>query len=82
MLESPQYSIFADDFPEMMRTTYDGFVVIEECLGREGFSSPGQQTPTFEEWMSSGRTWSPYSDLVKAGDVDQLDVASQKCKPT
>lgn len=80
VLERPEYAVFADDSPAGMRSTYDGFVAIAECLSREGYSSGDQELPTFEEWTSAGRTWSPYNDLVRTGDVDRLESASRTCE--
>lgn len=64
VLELPEYAVFSDDSREMARRTYDGFVVIHECMVREGFSLTSSAVPTFDEWTPSGRSWSPYDDLV------------------
>lgn len=80
VLEMAEYAVFADDSPAMMRSTYEGLVVIQERLSREGCSSTTEKPPTFEEWMSSGRTWSPYNDVARIGDVDTLESASMTCE--
>jgi hypothetical protein len=78
VLDQPEYAAFDDQSESMMRTTYDGFVVIHQCLLREGFLAGGEP-PTFGEWMGSGRSWSPYGALVEAEGVAQLESASKKC---
>ncbi len=82
VLEQPEYAVFSDDSPEMARSTYDGFVVIHECMVREGFSPTSSAVPTFDEWMQSGRNWSPYGDLVRDRDLSGLDSAKEACEPS
>lgn len=71
VLKQPEYAVFSDDSPQMARTTYDGFVAIHECLVRGWFSSSASAAPMFDDWMNSGRSWSPYDDLVRAGDLSR-----------
>lgn len=80
VLEMPEYAVFQEDSPALMRSTYEGLVVIQGCLAREGYSSTSEAPPSFDEWMSSGRTWSPYNELVRIGDVDTLEAASKICE--
>ena len=82
VLEQPEYAVFSDDSPAMARSTYDGFVVIHECMVREGFSPPSSAVPTFEEWTQSERSWSPYDDLVRDRDLSGLDSAKEACEPS
>ncbi len=81
VLEQPEYTVFSDDSPAMARSTYDGFVVIHECMVREGFSPTSSAVPTFEEWTQSGRGWSPYEDLVRDRDLSGLESAEEACEP-
>lgn len=83
VLEAPEYAVFADDSIEALRISYDGFVAIHECLVREGFTSANEdEIPTFEEWMDAGRSWSPYGELVRAGEVARMEAASSACEPS
>lgn len=80
VLEQPEYAVFSDDSPEVARATYDGLVVIHECMVREGFSL-ASAAPTLDEWMQSGRSWSPYDELVRDRDLIELDAATEACEP-
>ncbi len=82
VLERPEYAVFADDSPQMARTTCDGFVAIHECMVREGFSPSSSAVPPFDEWMESGRSWSLYNDLVRDRDLSGLDLAKEACEPS
>jgi hypothetical protein len=81
VLEQPKYAAFSDESPEMARSTYDGLVVIHECMVREGFSVASSAVPTFDEWTQSGRSWSPYGELVRDRDLSGLEAAEEACEP-
>lgn len=81
LLEDPKYAAFSDDSAQMARGTYDGLVVIHECMVREGFSPTSSAAPTFDEWIQSGRSWSPYGDLVRDRDLSGLESAEEACEP-
>ena len=82
LLEQPKYAAFSDDSPETARSIYDGLVVIHECMVREGLTTTSSAAPTFDEWVQSGRSWSPYEDLVRDRDLSGLDSAKEACEPS
>jgi len=83
VLEAPEYAVFADDSAHMLRSSYDGFVAVHECLVREGFTEVHEEEiPTFEEWMDTGRSWSPFGNLVRSGEVSRMEAAHRACEPS
>jgi hypothetical protein len=78
MLDQSKYASLGDESEAVMRSTYEGYLVIHQCMIRDGFET--ERPPSFEDWMSAGRTWNPYNDLVKAGDLARLEAASTKCE--
>jgi hypothetical protein len=56
------------------RESYDAFLEAAECLEAEGVTV--SDPPTFETWVESGRTWSPFSDI---GLDDDFWALHRKC---
>jgi hypothetical protein len=65
---------YPDPPPLSEREYYDALLAAAECLEVEGVAV--SDPPTFETWVESGRTWSPFNDI---GLDDDFWALHRKC---